>query len=343
MKEEVSLRDLMAIIKQRMMIIISFGAFGLILSAVYTFLVVTPMYDSTTQLLVNRTNDGTNSIQLNDINSNVQMINTYKDIIKGPVILDGVKEDLGLDYSVTELAEMVVIDVNQNSQVFSLTVTGPNPDEAAEIANGIAATFQSAIFDIMNVENVSIISAAAVNSKPVSPVVVNNLVIGLGVGLLLGFGVALLRYAMAKTVDDYQFITQTIGWPNLGIISELNKEERTAIIALQKQRLAAERAAKGVVAETGQVAIPKRIPDDEMPSVAVEQLESPRTAVDSAVEQEKEKQPKKHPKQHSASHSGLSRERLVTVADMSREKIGVILQNSDGTQSVDSGNKRGER
>lgn len=74
MKEEVSLRDLMAIIKQRMRIIMSFGALGLILSAVYTFLIVTPMYDSTTQLLVNRTSDGTNSIQLNDINSNVQMI-----------------------------------------------------------------------------------------------------------------------------------------------------------------------------------------------------------------------------------------------------------------------------
>lgn len=344
MKEEVSLRDLMAIIKQRMMIIISFGALGLILSAVYTFLVVTPMYDSTTQLLVNRTNDGTNSIQLNDINSNVQMINTYKDIIKGPVILDGVKENLGLDYSVTELAEMVVIDVNQNSQVFSLTVTGPNPDEAAEIANGIAATFQSAIFDIMNVENVSIISEAAVNSKPVSPVVVNNLVIGLGVGLLLGFGVALLRYAMAKTVDDYQFITQTIGWPNLGIISELNKEERTAIVALQKQRLA---AAKGAMAEAAQTAIPKRIPDGVMLSVAEEQPERPRATAESAVEQEMEKQPKKQPKQqpkqHSSSHSGMSRERLVTVADMSREKIGVILQNSDGTQSVDSGNKRGKR
>lgn len=325
------------------MIIISFGALGLILSAVYTFLVVTPMYDSTTQLLVNRTNDGTNSIQLNDINSNVQMINTYKDIIKGPVILDGVKEDLDLDYSVTELAEMVVIDVNQNSQVFSLTVTGPDPDEAAEIANEIAATFQSAIFDIMNVENVSIISAAAVNSKPVSPVVVNNLVIGLGVGLLLGFGIALLRYAMAKTVDDYQFITQTIGWPNLGIISELNKEERTAIVALQKQRLAAAQAAKGVVAETSQAAIPKRIPDDEMLSVPGEQLESPTTAVDSAVKLEGGKKTKKQPKQHSSSHSGMSRERLVTVADMSREKIGVILQNSDGTQSVDSGNKRGKR
>jgi hypothetical protein len=39
----------------------------------------------------------------------------------------------------------------------------------------------------------------------------------------------------------------------------------------------------------------------------------------------------------------MSRERLVTVADMSREKIGVILQNNDVIQEEDSGNKRGKR
>ena len=193
----------------------------------------------------------------------------------------------------------------------------------------------------MNVENVSIISAAAVNPKPVSPVVVNNLAIGLGIGLLFGFGVALLRYAMAKTIDDYQFITQSIGWPNLGAISELNKEEHMAIVALQKQKLAAAKTAKA--AESAQSAIPKRIPDGEMLSVAEEQPKNPRTTVESAVDQEVEKPAKKHPKQYSSSHSVMRRERLVTVADMSREKIGDILQNNDVTQAVDSGNKRGKR
>lgn len=326
MKEEVSLRDLMAIIKQRMMIIISFGALGLILSAVYTFLVVTPMYDSTTQLLVNRTNDGTNSIQLNDINSNVQMINTYKDIIKGPVILDGVKEDLGLDYSVTELAEMVVIDVNQNSQVFSLTVTGPDPDEAAEIANGIAATFQSAIFDIMNVENVSIISAAAVNSKPVSPVVVNNLVIGLGVGLLLGFGVALLRYAMAKTVDDHQYVAQTIGWPNLGIISELSKEELLAISNGNKKGQAPVPHIPEIDT-TGNQATRKRISDPEphpAEIVAIQEMQKEKS-VDIS---------EKIKKKSGSTQSWTHREKITTVSEMTRKKIGAILENESNTSTM---------
>ncbi len=234
MKEEDSLKGLLAIIKQRLVMIISFGILGLLLTAGYTFFIVTPMYESTTQLLVNRASDGSNGIQLNDINSNVQMINTYKDIIKGPVILGGVKEKLELDYTVEQLADMVAIGANQDSQVFSLTVRGPNAGEAAEIANEIAVTFQSEIVDIMNVENVSIISAAAIHSNPISPVIVNNLLIGLVLGLLLGLGVTFLRYAMVRTIDDYQFITQTIGWPNLGIVSELNKEELTAISEMRK-------------------------------------------------------------------------------------------------------------
>ena len=48
-------------------------------------------------------------------------------------------------------------------------------------------------------------------------------------------------------------------------------------------------------------------------------------------------------KQQSSAHPGTSRERLVTVADMTKEKIDVILQNSDVSQTMDVGNKRGKR
>ena len=333
MKEEVSLKDLMAIIKQRMWIIVSIGTLGLLLAAVYTFLLVTPMYDSTTQLLVNRTNDGTNNIQLNDINSNVQIINTYKDIIKGPVILEEVKEDMGLDYTVEQLAEMVVIGVNPNSQVFSLTVMGPNPNEAAEIANGIAATFESAIFDIMNVENVSIISYAKIHSKPVSPVAVNNLVIGLGVGLMLGFGIALLRYALDKTVDDHQFVAQTIGWPNLGIISELNKEELLAISNMpQKEKVPVPQISQSDATGNLETRKRERVVDPEICTsevITIKEIQNEKP-VDIAEKRKKKTQ---------SMPGGLPREKLTTVSEITREKIGAILKN-ESSQSANTGNER---
>lgn len=325
MKEEDSLKGLLAIIKQRLVMIVSFGVLGLMLTAAYTFFIVTPMYESTTQLLVNREGDGSTGIQLNDINSNVQMINTYKDIIKGPIILGEVKANLDLDYSVERLTEMVTISANEDSQVFSLIVRGPSADEAAGIANEIAATFQSEIVEIMNVKNVSIISTAAVNSKPISPVVLNNLLIGLVLGILVGTGVAFLRSAMVRTIDDYQFITQTIGWPNLGTISELNKEERAAITEMRKEKPAESTASGKREHSEGH----KRIPTE----LNTQQEEKPVPVAD---KKEPEKQ-KKRP----AHNSVTSRERLVTVSEMTREKIGTILQN-DSVQSGDIGNEGGK-
>lgn len=349
MKEEVSLRDLTALIKQRLGMIIGIGIVGLLLAAAYTFLWVTPLYEARTQLLVNRA-DAVDGLVLNDIDSNVQMINTYKDIIKGPVILGYVKDKLELDYTDEELADMVFISANEESQVFSLAVTTPDPEEAASIANEIAATFQTNVLEIMNIENVKIISAAVADKEPVSPNILNNLLIGLGVGLLAGFGTAMLRYAMAKTIDDQQYIIQTIGWPNLGVISELSKEEKTAIANMQKQKAADAKAVKeaeaGMVvgsAETTTAARKKRIPDDE-PSVMFEQAQAEEQVHPAvAAMPGKNGGPQKQKKQQSSAHTGKSRERLVTVADMTKEKIDVILQNSDASQKVDVGNKRGKR
>lgn len=311
MKEEDSLKGLVSIIKQRLAMIFSFGILGLILTATYTFFIVTPMYESTTQLLVNRASgDVGNGIQLNDISSNVQMINTYKDIIKGPVILSEVKEQLQLDYTIEQLAEMVEIGANEDSLVFSLTIRGPKADETAEIANEIAATFQTELVEIMNVENVSIISIATINSEPISPIILNNLLIGLLLGLLAGTGIAFLRSSMDRTIDDYQFVTQTIGWPNLGAISELNKEEYAAVVENSKEKKTQKKDSE----EYGNSEVQERIHPEN------------RVQKEAALFFPPEKESEKLKKKTHSNHLTNS-ERLVTVSDRTREKIETILQN----------------
>ena len=191
MEEEISLNEIFAILKQRIFLITILAFLGLSVSALYTFFAVTPTYNATTQMLVNHKADILSEIQLEDINTNVQMINTYKDIIKGPVILKEVQEKLEPSYSVGQLADMVSISSNTDSQVFSLTVTTTSPTEAATIANKIAATFQTSIGKIMNVENVTVISEATVNANPVSP----NVPMNLGAGVV-GRGHAWCRHCL---------------------------------------------------------------------------------------------------------------------------------------------------
>ena len=230
MEEEISLVELFEVLKKRLSMIISLSLIGLILAAAFTFFIATPTYSATTQLLVNQTSGNTEGIQLSDINTNVQMINTYRDIIKGPVILEDVIESLDLDTTVSALSGQIEVVTQDNSQVFSLSVTGENPYVASDIANATASIFKDEVGNIMNVENVTIISESVPNTTPVSPNNLLNMMIGLLLGAMLGVGAAFLLEFMDKSVKDERFITETLGWSTLGTVSEMTHDELTAKI-----------------------------------------------------------------------------------------------------------------
>lgn len=224
MEEEISLVELFAIIKKRLALIINLTLLGLLVVAIYTFFIATPEYSSTAQLLANRTQQE-EMIQQADINTNIQLINTYKDIIQGPVILDEVREEMNLDLTHGALAGKINIASENNSQVFSIRVNDTDPYVAAEIANTTALVFQENVQDIMNVDNVTIISPAEANLSPVSPNNTLNLAIGLVLGMMIGVGLAFLLEFLDNTVKDDRFIVEELGWTNLGLISEMSADD----------------------------------------------------------------------------------------------------------------------
>lgn len=224
MEEEISLKELFEIAKKRIGLIINMTLIGLMLVSFYTFFITTPQYSATTQLLVNRTQQ-TDAIQRSDIDTNVQLINTYKDIINGPVILDEVREDLNLGISHGALSSQITVSNEANSQVFSIQVNDTNPYNAATIANTTAIVFQENLDDIMNVDNVTIISQAEPNINPISPNHTLNLAIGIVLGGMVGVGLAYLLEILDNTVKDEKFIVEELGWTSLGRISEMNTEE----------------------------------------------------------------------------------------------------------------------
>lgn len=224
MEEKISLIKLFKILKKKINIIISLTLLGFVISFLVTFFLITPKYRSSTQLLVNR-NQATEEIQRSDIDTNLELIETYKDIIKSPAILDDVREELNLNLSHNDLIRKINISSKSRSQVFSIEVTDEDPELSSKIVNTIAETFQKNINEIMNVDNVSIISKGIVNSNPISPNKIMNLTIGALLGLIVGIGLSIILNYIDQTVNDKRFVTDQIGWKNLGEINIMSKEQ----------------------------------------------------------------------------------------------------------------------
>lgn len=225
MMNMIGMVDLFKMLKKRWWVIVLLSLIGIALTTALTNYVLTPRYTSTTQLLVSRQNMNTQSIELGEIETNIQMINTYRDIIEDPVVIDKVINELGNTMSEVELQQKVDVITQDDSQIFGIKVTDTNPNRAAEIANLMAATFQENIDGIVNVENVAILSKAKVNAVPISPNLPLNQVVGLLVGFLLGMILSIILETMDKKVRDEKVITEKLGWIHLGNISEMSKSE----------------------------------------------------------------------------------------------------------------------
>ncbi|WP_436629422.1 YveK family protein [Latilactobacillus sakei] len=197
-----------------------------LLAIIFTFFLITPQYSASTELLVNRKQSSDANVQWNQVQTDVQMINTYKDLITKPIIMDSVAAKINTGksdkLSNDQIASKISITNNQNSQVFSVTAKADNAYTAADIANMTATTFQKKAPKIMSgTDNVSIISKAKPDLTPVSPRKKMNILIGIIFGLILGLIVAFVREVMDKTVKDESFLTEELGLTSLGVVNNI--------------------------------------------------------------------------------------------------------------------------
>lgn len=226
MEETISLKELFHILKKRlaMILVIAFGA--AMVSAIISFFIMIPIYESSTQILVNQKKQEGTAIQFNEVQTNIQLTNTYKVIIKSPVILEQVKEKLHLEETVQKLNKKIEVANEKDSQVVVVTVQDKNPKVARDIANTTAEVFQSEVAKIMSVDNVTVLSKAEVAEKqvPVKPRPMLNVVIAFVVGLMAAVGLAFLLEYLDNTVKKEEDVENLLGLPVLGIVARMDEE-----------------------------------------------------------------------------------------------------------------------
>jgi len=229
MEDNINLKELFQTIKKRIYLITSITLVAMILSGLVSYLVLTPEYKSSTQILVNQNKDDQTLYEYNQVQTNVQLISTYSVIIKSAAILNSVKNDLNLDMSVSALNNKITVENAQNSQIMTISVTDSNPSTALEIANKTAEVFKKEIKDIMSIDNVTILPLADDQEKqsPISPNPPLNVIIVGIIGLLIGIGIAFLLEYLDNTVKTEQDVEKLLNLPVLGAITTINDDLET--------------------------------------------------------------------------------------------------------------------
>lgn len=254
MEETISLKEIFEVIQKRFFLILGSILGVTAIVACITFFVLTPIYEAKTQFIVNHhSQDQGTAYNINDIRFNVELINTYNDILKSPSILESVMDRLGISQSPESFGKKIDLTSSQNSQVVTVKVTDPDPVFAVNIANTTVEVFQEQLPQIMNmnVDNVHVISEAklAPEPSPVSPRPKLNLAIAVVLGGMIGLGLAFLFEYFDTTIKTEEEIEQHLELPVLGIISKIEQRDVRAGYETY-QKLAAERREYNVQTKT---------------------------------------------------------------------------------------------
>jgi len=227
MEETISLQELGKTLRKRMSLIAILTILAITISGVISYVLITPIYQASTQILINQEKVDTTAINPASIQGDLQLINTYNEIIKSSRILDKVVEDLDFKSSEDELNSKITVNSAEGSQVVKITVQDPSPQNAVKIANSVASVFQEEIKVLMKVDNVNILAVAQLpdNPSPIKPNPMLNMAIAAVVGLMLGVGIAFLLEYLDTTIKTEQDVEDSLEWPIVGVISPIPDSE----------------------------------------------------------------------------------------------------------------------
>ncbi|MDX8361123.1 MULTISPECIES: Wzz/FepE/Etk N-terminal domain-containing protein [Bacillaceae] len=225
MEAEIDFKQILYIVIKKIWIVIIMMIVAIVISGLISFYVLTPTYKSSAQILVSPTNSQVQPFSSNDIRLSLELINTYSEIIKSPFILEQVVEELELSYSPSSLNKLITIQTESQSQVFSIEVTNEDNELAAQITNTIVQVFKENIYELMNVNNVTILAEAKASSNPIKPN--PNLIIALSV--VASILVSLVLIFLIEFFDNSVKSEQDIDDLSMNILGTVNKIKKIKV------------------------------------------------------------------------------------------------------------------
>lgn len=221
MESTLDLTKILRILKNNLKLLIILPLICLLISAIVTLFFLDEEYQASTQVLVNQ-KESDSQMMAQEVQSNIQLVNTYSEIVKSPRILDKVSKELNRKYSTSELSSMLTVTNQAESQLLNIDVVSKSGKDSEKIANKLAEVFSDEVPDIMNVDNVSILSTADDTTKQVAPKTMINLVMGIVIGLIIALIIIFIKEIFDKRIKSETDVENELEIPVLGSIQKFN-------------------------------------------------------------------------------------------------------------------------
>jgi capsular polysaccharide biosynthesis protein len=216
--EDVDIRELMDVIKSKLLFIIILTNIVIICGTAYLKFFKTPEYKSSTTIVLASNSGEASTITTSDVTINKNLVSTYSQIAKSRRVLDPVISSLGLNLSYEELAKKITVSEVGDTEIIQISVVDKDASIASLITNQIAKSFTEEVSDIYNMKNVKILDVGTTADKPYNVNYIKQFWVSFAIGLGLSLVIVFSIYFLNNTIKTPEEIETKIGLPILGRI-----------------------------------------------------------------------------------------------------------------------------
>lgn len=221
---ELSLLDIISILTRRIWILLLCTVLGLSGALLISMFLIAPKYSASAQLYVNPNRDNMDSTgNLNELQYSQRLVNSYLIILKNDSFLEKIANESGLNYTPTQIKNMLSLSSINNTEIFDVKIESRAPQDSYKLVNTIIELAPGEITRIRPADSVRLVSPANLPVSPSSPNTVLNTAIGAILGLMIAVGLVLLIEMLDVRIKTEDELVDKFGIPVIGSIPNIEE------------------------------------------------------------------------------------------------------------------------
>lgn len=217
--------DVLSLLKKLWMkkfLILFMALFFGTLALLGSIFLIKPSYSASTRIYVINQQNAEN-ITATDLQAGSFLVNDYKEIITSRDVMKDVIATNSLSLSPDALSKMISVTIPADTRVISITVTNHDPQQAKDLANSIREVASEKIKSVTKVQDVTPLEKAQIPSKPSSPNIKRNTMIGMLIGGLFTIVIIVIKEVLDDRVKRPEDVEEVLGMTLLGIVPNIDK------------------------------------------------------------------------------------------------------------------------
>ena len=215
---EIDLLEIFYALKKKILLVLMVALAGGCIAAAYTQFLMTPIYSSTSSILV--LSKETTLTSLADLQLGASLTSDYTVLITSTPVMEQVISDLDLDMTAEQLKESVSINNPTDTRILEITVNNTDSKMAKKIVDEIANVASNYIGDKMEVIPPKIIEIGKIPAVQSSPSMKKNVVMGFILGVVAAAAIVVVITIMDDTLKSEDDIAKYLGISVLAVVPD---------------------------------------------------------------------------------------------------------------------------